>query len=187
MQKELEKMIEVRFHGRGGQGAITAAEILATAAFLDGKESQAFGSFGPERTGAPVMSFCRIDDKQIRLHQQVYEPDYVVVLDETLLSSVNVFDGVKKTGKAIFATKEQPAAFFAQANGIVVDTVDAYAIAKEKIGRPIVNTALLGAIARATGIVSMDSLKKAIQERFPKELAEKNIAAATACYDSCTA
>lgn len=180
-------MIEVRFHGRGGQGAITAAEILATAAFFDGKEAQAFGSFGPERTGAPVMSFCRIDDKQIRLHQQVYEPDYVVVLDESLLSVVNVFDGLKKTGKAIFATKERPEKYSAQAGGIAVDTVDAYAIAKEKIGRPIVNTAMLGAFARGTGAVSMDSLKKAIEERFAPEIAEKNIAAAQACFEKCIA
>jgi len=181
------KMIEIRFHGRGGQGVVTAAEILATAAFFGGKESQAFGSFGPERTGAPVQSFCRIDDKPIRLHQQVYEPDYIVVLDETLLSTVNVFDGVKKNGRAIFASKEKPDKFAAQAKGIAVDTVDAYAIAREKIGRPIVNTATLGAFVRSTGIVSMDSLKKAIEERFPKEVAEKNVEAAQACYDKCTA
>ncbi len=177
-------MIEIRVHGRGGQGAVTATEILATAAFLDGKESQAFPSFGVERTGAPVQAYCRIDSQKIRLHQQVYEPDFVVVLDETLIETVNVFEGIKPNGIVLVATKKHPSEFAKHAGTARVETVDAYAIAKEKIGRPIVNTAVLGALSKATGIVSIESLKKAVEERFPKPIAEKNIAALQACYDS---
>ncbi|MFA6049315.1 MAG: pyruvate ferredoxin oxidoreductase subunit gamma [Candidatus Micrarchaeia archaeon] len=177
-------MIEIRFHGRGGQGAVTAAEILATAAFLDGKEAQAFPNFGVERTGAPVQAYCRIDEKKIRLHQQVYNPDYVVVLDDTLVESAKVFDGLKPGGMAVIATKKHPKEFPVSADSVKVRTVDAYAIAKEKIGRPIVNTAVLGALSRATGMVTLDSLKKAVAERFPPAIAEKNVAALQACYDS---
>ncbi len=162
---------------------MTAAEILATAAFFDGKESQAFPNFGVERTGAPVQAYCRIDDKKIRLHQQVYNPDLVVVLDDTLVESSKVFEGLKPGGTAVIASKKHPSEFKAQ-NGDKIRTVDAYAIAKEKIGRPIVNTAVLGALSRATKIVSLDSLKKAVLERFPAAIAEKNVAALQACYDS---
>ncbi|MFQ5405991.1 MAG: pyruvate ferredoxin oxidoreductase subunit gamma [Candidatus Micrarchaeia archaeon] len=177
-------MIEIRFHGRGGQGAVTAAEILATAAFFDGRQSQAFPFFGVERTGAPVQAFCRISDDKIRLHQQVYHPDVLVVLDDTLLETVNVFEGLKEKGKAVVASKKKPEEFPTHAPTILVFTVDAYAIAREKLGRPIVNTALLGALAKATELVSLESLDKAVKQRFPEKIAQKNVDALKACFDA---
>lgn len=171
-------MQEIRFHGRGGQGAVTAAELIAQAAFFEGKHAQAFGAFGPERRGAPMMSFCRIDDAPIIVHQQVYEPDVVVVLDPTLVND-EVFNGLKKNGKAILNTKDKK-----EHAGAKIFSVDATSIALKHLGKPIVNTAMLGAFAKATQLVSLASLERAIRERFRGELAEKNIAAIRECYES---
>jgi pyruvate ferredoxin oxidoreductase gamma subunit len=171
-------MQEIRFHGRGGQGAVTAAELIAQAAFFEGKHAQAFGAFGPERRGAPMMSFCRIDDAAITIHQQVYEPDVVVVLDPTLVSD-EVFKGLKNDGKAILNAKGK-----AEHAGASIFSVDATSIALKHLGKPIVNTAMLGAFAKATQLVSLASLERAIRERFKGELAEKNIAAIRECYES---
>ncbi|MBI5229592.1 pyruvate ferredoxin oxidoreductase subunit gamma [Candidatus Micrarchaeota archaeon] len=176
-------MIEIRIHGRGGQGAVTSAEILATAAFFDVKASQAFPSFGTERMGEPVQAFCRIDEKPIRIHQNVYEPDHVIVLDETLLNAINVFEGLKKKG-VVFIASKRPASEFKSPAGQKIYTVDAYSIARELIGRPIVNTAMLGAFSKITRLVSLESLKKAVEERFSKDLAEKNNAAVEKCFNS---
>jgi len=161
-------MKEIRFHGRGGQGAVTAAELLAVAAFKDKKFSQAFGAFGPERRGAPVASFCRIDDKFIRIRQQVYNPNIVVVLDVGLLNYVNVTEGVEKTEPVIINCSEKPTL------NAQVHTVDASKLAKEIVGKNIVNTAMLGALAKVTGIVTLKSLEAAVLERFPGELGKKN-------------
>ena len=171
-------MIEIRFHGRGGQGAVTAAEILAKAAFEDGKYSQAFPFFGVERRGAPVMAFTRIDDKPIRRRYQVYNPDYVLVLDEGLLNVVDVFSGIKDGGVVLLNT----AGTFSSEKAEVY-TIDATGIALEKLGRPIVNTVMLGAFAGATGIVGIDSLIKIIQETFPGAIGEKNSEAAEVAYE----
>ena len=147
-------MIEIRFHGRGGQGAVTAAEILAKAAFKDGKYSQAFPFFGVERRGAPVMAFTRIDSEPINLRYQVYNPDHVIVLDDGLLSaSHKVFD------------------------------VDATGIALEILGVNIVNTIILGYFAKKTGEVSIESLIEVIKETFPGPIGEKNAVAAQKAYD----
>ena len=164
-------MKEIRIHGRGGQGAVTAAELMAIAAFLDGKHSQAFPSFGPERRGAPVSSFVRIDSKEIRTRQHVYNPDYVVVLDSTLLDVVDVFKGMNSHGKVIINSRKSPAELGLKKR---VYVVDAETIAREELGVPIVNTAILGAFARITGEFTRGSLKRAVRERFPPELARKN-------------
>ncbi len=177
-------LIEIRFHGRGGQGAVTSAEILAEAVFYSGKEAQAFPFFGVERRGAPVQAFCRIDDKKVRLHQNVYEPDYLVVLDETLFESMNVFEGLKEKGIAVVASKKPAAAFAPPKQSQKVFTVDAYGVARSVLGKPIVNTAMLGAFAKITGIVSLENVKKAISEHFPPDLAEKNAAAVQKCFDA---
>lgn len=171
-------MIEIRFHGRGGQGTVTAAEILAKAAFEDGKYSQAFPFFGVERRGAPVMAFTRIDDKPIRRRYQVYNPDYVLVLDEGLLNVVDVFSGIKDGGVVLLNT----AGTFSSEKAEVY-TIDATGIALEKLGRPIVNTVMLGAFAGATGIVGIDSLIKIIKETFPGAIGEKNSEAAEVAYE----
>jgi len=175
-------MMEIRFHGRGGQGAVTAAELLAVSAAEGGKMTQAFPFFGVERTGAPVQAFCRIDDKPIRIHQNVYEPDVVVVLDPTLLSVVDVCAGLKKGGAVIVNTKKRKGELGLKADRVF--TVDATNIALKHLGRPIVNTAMLGAFARITGLVPLDALKRAIQHRFKGDLAEKNIKAIEECYNS---
>jgi pyruvate ferredoxin oxidoreductase gamma subunit/2-oxoisovalerate ferredoxin oxidoreductase gamma subunit len=177
-------MIEVRFHGRGGQGAVTSAELLAAAAFSAGKEAQAFPFFGVERRGAPIQAFCRIDGKKIRLHQNVYEPDYVVVLDDSLFSSVNVFEGLKDSGTVVIASKKPASEFKAPKPTQKVFVVDAYEIARGILGKPIVNTAMLGAFAKITGLVPIDKVKEAVAERFSGALAEKNAQAVQKCYDS---
>ncbi|MCX6767517.1 MAG: pyruvate ferredoxin oxidoreductase subunit gamma [Candidatus Micrarchaeota archaeon] len=177
-------MIEVRFHGRGGQGAVTSAELLAAAAFHGGREAQAFPFFGVERRGAPVQAFCRIDEKRIRLHQNVYEPDYLVVLDDTLFSSVNIFEGLKEKGVVLIASKKPATDFKAPKPSQKVFTVDAFGIARSVLGKPIVNTAVLGAFAKITGLVTVDNVKKAVLEHFPRELGEKNALAVQKCYDS---
>jgi pyruvate ferredoxin oxidoreductase gamma subunit len=172
-------MIEIRFHGRGGQGAVTAAEILAKAAFEDGKYTQAFPFFGVERRGAPVMAFTRINDEPIKRRYQVYKPDYVVVLDEGLLEVVDVFSGLESHGMVIINTQgEAP-----EHEGSETHVIDATGIALEKLGLPIVNTVMLGAFAGATGQVSLDSIIKIIKETFPGKIGEKNADAAKAAYE----
>lgn len=154
-------MIEIRIHGRGGQGAVTASEILAIAFFKDGKFSQAFPSFGPERSGAPVEAYCRVDDKFIRLRTHVYNPNYLIILDERLTKVIDVTKNLEKNGLIVINSKSK-AAF----NGFRVAAVDATKIAVDILGKPIVNTAVLGAFAKATKLLSMKSLEAAIRERL---------------------
>jgi pyruvate ferredoxin oxidoreductase gamma subunit/2-oxoisovalerate ferredoxin oxidoreductase gamma subunit len=162
-------MYEVRFHGRGGQGAVTAANILAIAAFKEGKDVQAFPMFGVERRGAPVMAFTRMDEKPIDIKTQIYEPDAVVVLDPTLLEVVDVLKGLKPQGKVILNSAKEPSEF--DFGDTQVFTVDATTIAADNhLGsrtNPIVNTAILGAFSRAVGNVGMDAIKEAIMENAP--------------------
>jgi len=171
-------MIEIRFHGRGGQGAVTAARLLAEAAFLEGKHAQAFPFFGAERRGAPVLAFARIDDKQIRVRTQIYEPDYVVVLDPLLPKVVDVASGIKKGGTIVLNSKKSM-----QFPHAKTAFVDATSVAKETLGVPITNTAMLGAFAKATGLIKLESLIKVIKGYFSGKLAEKNISAIKAAYD----
>ena len=171
-------MYEVRFHGRGGQGAVTAANILAAAAFNEGKDVQAFPMFGVERRGAPVAAFLRMDEKPIDIKTQIYEPDAVVVLDPSLIDVVNVTEGLKKNGFVIINSTKKPSEFkFGDAK---IFTVDATTIAvKNHLGTetsPIVNTAILGAYSKAVGNVGMDAIDKAINENAPiKKEENKNV------------
>ncbi len=167
-------MFAVRFHGRGGQGVVTAAELLATAAFAEGRHAQAFPSFGSERTGAPVVAYCRIDDRPIRTHEPIAVPDAVVVADPTVTVQVDVLDGLRPGGYLLI-NSAQPAARAV--------TVPATELAVRHVGRPKPNAALLGGFAALTGVVSLDSVLAAIEERFPPRLAEGNRAAARAAYD----
>ena len=171
-------MIEIRFHGRGGQGAVTAARLLAEAAFLEGKHAQAFPFFGAERRGAPVLAFTRIDDKQIRVRTQIYEPDYVVVLDPLLPEAVDVASGIKQGGIIVLNSKKSMQ--FSQAKTAFVD---ATSIAMKTLGVPITNTAVLGAFAKATGLVTLESLIEVIKRYFSSKLAKKNISAIKAAYE----
>ncbi len=180
-------MIEVRFHGRGGQGAVTAAELLAVAIGMRNKYSQSFPMFGVERRGAPVQAFCRIDDKPIRVHKAVYNPDYVVVLDSTLLDNVDVCNGIKERGVVIINThlSKDEIKKRLKCDNATVYTVDAYSIAVKHLGKPIVNTAMLGAFAKIADWVDLQNLEDAIKERFEdEELIKKNVAALKECYDT---
>ncbi|MCC7552279.1 pyruvate ferredoxin oxidoreductase subunit gamma [Candidatus Micrarchaeota archaeon] len=180
-------MIEIRIHGRGGQGAVTAAELLAIAVGFKGKSSQSFPYFGVERRGAPVQAYCRIDDKPIRVHQNVYTPDYIVVLDPTLIDSIDVCEGLKKEGTVIVNThlsSEQCKKKLKSKQVGEVYTVDATSIALEKIGKPIVNTAMLGAFVNLVDWVDSQCLEKAVNEFFDdKNMADKNIAAFKGCCE----
>ncbi len=179
---EENEMIEIRFHGRGGQGAVTSAELLALAAIGEGKYAQAFPSFGPERRGAPVVAFCRIDNERIRIRANVSEPDIVVVLDSSLLKIVNVAAGLKLQGILITTSPDSPEKVkevLKIKNRIAV--VDAIKIAREILGVPITNTTLLGSLVRASGLVKRESFISPLKERFGR-IAEKNISAFERAY-----
>lgn len=181
-------MFEVRFHGRGGQGVVTAAELLSLAAFEDGLQAQAFPSFGSERMGAPVIAFCRIDEHPIRLREPIAEPDAVVVQDATLLHHVDVFGGLAPDGYVLInsareldelgleelRTRHRPERLL---------SVPASEIARRRIGRPIANAALLGGLTALAGLTSLDALQAAIAERFGSSTAaEGNRLAAADAY-----
>ena len=170
-------MIEIRWHGRGGQGAVTTVEMLAQAAIAEGKYAQGFPSFGPERRGAPVAAFNRVDDKQIKIRSGIYEPDVVVVLDPTLIGLVNVTDGLKPGGVLIVNTAKPPEEI-RKSTGFKgrVATVDATKIARQELGVPITNTTMLGAIIKAVSPVKVDSLSGLLKQRFGR-LAPRNMTA----------
>lgn len=176
-------MLEVRIHGRGGQGGVTSAEIVALAAISEGKYAQAFPSFGPERRGAPVLSFIRIDDCKIRARYEIREPDVVVVLDPSLIEVAGVTSGIKAGGMLIVNTGK-PVEQLKQRYGITVRTavVDATTIARQILGLPITNTTMIGALVRATSAVDLESLVAPLKHRFGK-LADKNIAVCRRAYE----
>jgi len=178
-------MIEIRFHGRGGQGAQVACKLLADAAFREGKDVQSFPYFGVERRGAPVTAFTKIDSKPIRVKSQIYEPDYVIVLDASLLAAVDVTAGLKPDGIVLVNTVKPPEEVAESVAGKIC-TVDATGIAiANKLGskaQPIVNTSILGAFAKASGIVKIESVITAITEglnRYP----DRNAEAARQAYE----
>ena len=177
-------MYQVRFHGRGGQGVVTAAEMLSLAAFREGKHSQAFPSFGSERTGAPVVAFCRIDDKPIRLREPVLAPDAVVIQDPTLLHQVEVFAGHAPDGVVLINTSRTIADLGLEefSANRTVRTVPATELALQHVGKPLPNAALLGALAAATRTVAIESVCSAIRDRFPARVADANVAAAVAAF-----
>ncbi|MGQ9760090.1 MAG: 2-oxoacid:acceptor oxidoreductase family protein [Candidatus Methanomethylicaceae archaeon] len=175
-------MLEIRWHGRGGQGAVTAAEILATAVINEGKFAQAFAAFGPERRGAPVIAFTRIDDHEILLRTQIYEPDVIVVLDQNLSEATDVEEGLKDGGIVVLNSVSDPRRHsmrFLKARRIA--TVDATGIAIKELGTPVTNTAILGALVKATEIVKIKTLEDIFKDRF-EAYAEKNVAAIRAAY-----
>jgi pyruvate ferredoxin oxidoreductase gamma subunit len=182
VEEEVSRLKEIRIHGRGGQGSVTAAELIAIAAFEDKRFSQAFPAFGVERRGAPVMAFVRIADKPIRIRSQVYEPDYVVVQDVSLLEVVNVASGLKSDGKIIINTDKPKDDLNLKTDAEII-TIDATKIAMETLGRPIVNTIMLGAFCKATKEVSLESINKAISERFKGDLGKKNLLAIKTAYE----
>jgi pyruvate ferredoxin oxidoreductase gamma subunit len=185
-------MFAVRFHGRGGQGVVTAAELLAAAAFREGRHAQAFPSFGSERMGAPVLSFCRIDDQPIRTREPVDEPDALLIQDPTLLHQADVLAGLAPDGYVLInATADfgqLGLAGLAAGSGTARRlTVPASALARKYLGRPLPGAPMLGGLAAACGVVSLDAVLAAIAERFSGQVAAGNAAAARAAFDYVTA
>ena len=184
-------MFQVRIHGRGGQGVVSGAEMLSVAAFLEGRYAQAFPSFGSERMGAPVMAFCRIDDREIRLREPVLEPDALIVQDPTLLHQVDLFNGVASQAWVLVNSARS-----VQALGLVglsheprkfrLFTLPATELARKHVGRAVPNVPLLGGFAALTGVIGIGSLVRAIREKFPEEIAKRNVAAANEAYEFAT-
>ena len=180
-------MFQVRIHGRGGQGVVTAAEMLSVAAFLEGRHAQAFPSFGSERTGAPVVAFCRIDDREIRLREPIMEPDALIIQDPTLLHQVDVFGGLARDGYVLINTSRTFDAlgvgeFARSLRAERMCTVPATELALKHVGRPLPNAALLGGFAAVSGRISLDAVAAAIREKFGGKVAEGNVAAAREAY-----
>lgn len=181
-------MFQVRIHGRGGQGVVTAAEMLAMAAFDEGHHAQAFPSFGSERTGAPVVSFCRIDEKPIRTREPIVDPDAVIIQDPTLLHQVDVFSGLRPDGYVLINSEH---AFVDLGLVDLLEgrerarmlTVPAGELARRAVGRPVPNAALLGGFAAASGLISLDAVAGAIRATFAGRIGEGNVEAARLAYD----
>ncbi|GIK77677.1 MAG: 2-oxoacid:acceptor oxidoreductase [Acidobacteria bacterium] len=178
-------MFGVRIHGRGGQGVVTAAELLSVAAFDEGRHAQAFPTFGSERTGAPVVSFCRIDDRPIRVREPIAEPDALIVQDPTLLHQVDLFSGLGANAYVLINSSRGIAELgLAELSGRFrrerLLTVPATALAREHVGRPLPNAVLLGGFAALAGVVSIDAVAAAIRGRFPGPVGEANVAGAEA-------
>ncbi len=176
------ELTEIRWHGRGGQGAVTSAELIAQAAINEGKYAQGFPSFGPERRGAPVMAFNRVNQyRPIRNRAGITKPDVMVILDPSLLSIGNLTSGLKDGGTIIINTSKPSDAYPELVKKFNLAIIDATRIAREELGVPIVNTTMLGALIKATGVVSVDSMIEPLKERFGR-LAEKNIKALSRAY-----
>ncbi|MCK5659657.1 MAG: 2-oxoacid:acceptor oxidoreductase family protein [Alphaproteobacteria bacterium] len=182
-------MFQVRIHGRGGQGVVTAAEMLSIAAFEEGSHAQAFPSFGSERTGAPVVAFCRISDKEIRLREPIMEPDAVIIQDPTLLHLVPVFSGLKRNGYVFINTSKSLFAigidkFLKGWRQDRIYTIPANEISLRNVGRLAPNVPLLGGFAAASDLIQLESVVKAINKKFSGKIAEGNITAAREAYES---
>lgn len=178
-------MIEIRFHGRGGQGAVTSAELVALAAIEKGKFAQSMPSFGPERRGAPVQAYLRVSDEQIRVRAEVTRPDIVVVLDDGLLHVLDVTAGLKNGGLVVVNTKKGEAEIReAMKYKGRLATVDALTIALEILKVPITNTTMIGSLLKATGIVTVDDLIPQINHRFNPKLAERNVSALKRAFEN---
>ena len=181
-------MLQVRIHGRGGQGVVTAAELLSLAAFDEGRHAQAFPTFGSERMGAPVTAFCRIDDRPIRAREPIAEPDALIVQDPTLLHQVDVFSGLAPDGYVLINTERDLSALgldeladrMTHRDRLIA--VPATQLAREHLGRPLPNAVLLGAFAALTGAVSLDALTTAIGEKFAGRVAAGNVRGAEAAF-----
>jgi pyruvate ferredoxin oxidoreductase gamma subunit len=182
-------MFQLRMHGRGGQGVVSGAEMLSHAAFLEGKFAQAFPSFGSERMGAPVMAFCRIDDREIRLREPVMEPDALIIQDPTLLQQVNLFQGLSHSGYVLVNSTRTLdelgiGEFLKEFPRDHLRTVAATELAMKHVGRPVPNAALLGGFAAVTGQLRIESVIAAIHDKFAGKVGTNNAAAARAAYES---
>ncbi len=176
LNNKVGSMIEIRIHGRGGQGNVAAAELLSIAAFKDGKYAQAFPSFGAERIGAPVQAFVRIDDRKVRTREDVRTPDYLIVQDYFLIETVPVLEGLKPDG-LILVNADRPPEELNIKTTATVESIPATEIDLEIIGRPIPNAVMIGAFCSITGLVSLGAVQEAIMGKFPGRVGENNVAA----------
>lgn len=181
-------MFQVRIHGRGGQGVVSGAEMISIAAFIEGRHAQAFPSFGSERMGAPVMAFCRIDEREIRLREPVMQPDALIIQDPTLLHQVDLFQGLSPQGYILINSTRSLedlgiAEFVSRLPAGHLCTLPAGELALKHTGRPLPNAALLGGFAAITGRLKLESVEAAIREKFPDRVGEGNAAAARAAYE----
>lgn len=176
-------MLEVRFHGRGGQGAVTSCEILSSAIIEEGRYAQGFASFGPERRGAPVLAFVRAGDEAAKLREQVYHPDIVAVLDPTLMRILDVTSGLKEGGWLVLNSKKPLAELRPMFRpDIKLAVADATSIARQVLLVPIVSVSILGSLIRATKVVELKSLEKPLLKRFGTLLARRNTEALMQTY-----
>jgi pyruvate ferredoxin oxidoreductase gamma subunit len=183
----VQNVFQVRIHGRGGQGVVTAAEMLSVAAFIEGRHAQAFPSFGSERMGAPVVAFCRIHDREIRAREPISEPDALIIQDPTLLHQVDVFGGLSEDGYILINSSRsfdelglgEFARGFRHERLLTVPATD---LAREYVGRPIPNAVLLGGFAALSGLITLDSVAAAVLRKFPGKMGEANVAAARAAF-----
>ncbi|VAW10918.1 Pyruvate:ferredoxin oxidoreductase, gamma subunit [hydrothermal vent metagenome] len=181
-------MFQVRIHGRGGQGVVTAAELLSIAVFHEGKNAQAFPSFGSERMGAPVVSYLRMDDREIRLREPINAPDALIIQDPTLLHSIDIFKGLNRQGYILINSQRtfedmglaEYVATFPAGHACVIGATE---LAMKHVGRPLPNAALLGGFAAISGKIRLDSVEQAIVEKFPGAVGAANAAAARAAFD----
>lgn len=181
-------MLQIRIHGRGGQGVVTAAEMLSVAAFEQGRHAQAFPSFGSERTGAPVVAFCRMDEREIRLREPILAPDVLIVQDPTLLHQVDVFQGLQPDGYVLINSRRSfdelgLDAITQKFRRERLITVPASEIALKHLGRPLPNAVLLGGFAALSGLVTLDAVAHAIRDKFSGAVADNNVAAATEAFE----
>ena len=181
-------MFQLRIHGRGGQGVVTAAELVSIAAFVEGRHAQAFPSFGSERSGAPVVSFCRIDDREIRVREPISEPDALIIQDPTLLHQVDVFGGLSDDGYILLNSSRgleelglgELSERFRPERTLTVPATD---LAREYLGRPLPNAVLLGGFAALTDLISIDSVEAAIRQKFPGPIGERNVVATRKAFE----
>ncbi len=177
-------MIEIRFHGRAGQGIVTAADLVAVAAGFENKYSQAFPFFGSEKRGPPVTSYCRVSAKPITIHEQVRQPHVVVVADATVIGAVDVAAGLRENGLILVnAHDETRLPELRVPAGAKIMTIDGNEIALKHFKKLVTNTVMLGALAKATDVVGLEAIKKALEERFPQKTAEENISVVQECFD----
>lgn len=187
-QEQEKPVFQIRIHGRGGQGVVTGAEMLSIAAFEQGRHAQAFPSFGSERTGAPVVAFCRIADREIRLREPVMAPDALIIQDPTLLHQVDLFQGLNPDGYVLINSMRSfdelgVGDFVRRFRHERLANVPASEIAQRHVGRPLPNAALLGGFAAISGLITLDAVAHAIRDKFAGRVAEGNVAAAEEAFD----
>jgi 2-oxoisovalerate/pyruvate ferredoxin oxidoreductase gamma subunit len=183
MQLEISQLFDVRFHGRAGQGVVTVSRLLGEAALLEGKFIHAFPNFGPERMGAPVSAFTRIDENKFTVKSEVYNPDLIVIIDPTLVSDLKYYQGLKENGIVILNTKIVPNKVKEHLTNKEIWYIDGDNISRKHLGRTIANTVMLGAVVKVTALVKLDTIYHVLSKKFSQEITEKNMKAIKEAFE----